>query len=173
MEQFYSPVYEPDSFYEEILKRDPGNVRANTALGILDLKRGRFEQAEMRLKKALKRATGNYTSPKDGEAFYYLGVTLRHLKDYKGAYEVFYKSTWSKSWSAAGYYSLAELACLNKDYRKALEFCNRSLEGNALSLKCLHNKGPAHTRGCRTAPNVVPQDTALLSYGWFQETAAA
>jgi len=140
LEQFYSPVLESDPYYEEILKRDPGNVQANTALGIQSLKRGKYEEAEKKLRVALKRITNNYTSPKDGEAFYYLGVALRAQKKMSEAFETFYKTTWSQAWSAASYYCLAELACLKKDYKKGLEFCDRSLKGNAENLKCLNLK---------------------------------
>ena len=140
LEQFYSPVYEPDPYYEEILKRDPGNVQANTALGILCLKRGKYEEAEKKFMRALKRASHIYTSPKDGEATYYLGVALRAQKKMSAAYEAFYKATWSQAWSAASYYSLAELACLKKDYKKGLEFCDKSIKGNAENLKCINLK---------------------------------
>jgi tetratricopeptide (TPR) repeat protein len=138
LEQFYSPVYEPDPYYEEILKRDPGNARANTALGILFLKRGMFDEAVKKFRKALERITHNYTSPKDGEASYYLGVALRAQKNFDKAYRAFYKATWNLAWSAASYYALAELACLRQDYKKALEFCDRSLARNAWNLKCLN-----------------------------------
>ncbi len=140
LEQVYSPVLEPDPYYDEILKRDPGNVQANTALGIQFLKRGKYEEAEKKFRLALKRATHNYTSPKDGEAFYYLGVVLRAQKKYSEAYEAFYKATWSQAWSGASNYSLAELACLKNDYKKGLEFCDKSVMGNAENLKCLNLK---------------------------------
>lgn len=56
------------------------------------------------------------------------------------AYEAFYKATWSQAWSAASYYSLTELACLKKDYKKGLEFCDKSVKGNAENLKCINLK---------------------------------
>ena len=49
----------------------------NTVLGITAYKKARYEEAEKYLRKAIERLTDNYTSPKDGEAIYYLGLTLK------------------------------------------------------------------------------------------------
>ncbi len=48
LDQFYSTLHEPDEFYAELLRRDPGDSRANTALASLYCTRGLFEQAEQR-----------------------------------------------------------------------------------------------------------------------------
>ena len=48
----------------------------NTALGDrLHLKKARYADAEKLLRAALARVTANYTSSKDAEPWYYLGVT--------------------------------------------------------------------------------------------------
>jgi hypothetical protein len=77
IEQLYSPAFEPDPYYEEALRRDPNDYRANTALGILYCKRGRFAAAEEKLRTAIGQSRRNYIRPKDTEADYYLGVALR------------------------------------------------------------------------------------------------
>jgi tetratricopeptide (TPR) repeat protein len=135
LEQFYNPAVEPYPYYEEALKRDLGDYRANTALGILYLKRGMFKEAEEKLHGAVDRATRNYTSPKDGEALYYLGVALRAQGKLDAAYDAVYKATWSQAWHAASYYVLAELECQKGDFAKALEFIERSISANALNTK--------------------------------------
>ncbi len=140
LEQFHNPAFEPYPYYEEVLRRDPGESRANTALGILYLKRGMFSEAEARLSRAVCRITRDYTSPKNGEAFYYLGVALRGLGRMDDAYDAFFKATWSQAWGGASYYSLAELANQRGDDSKALEFLNRSLSLNALNTKALNFK---------------------------------
>ena len=68
---------EPHPYYQEALRRDPDDYRANIALALLDLKRGLYAEAETRLRRAVARATKNYTRPKDSEALYYLGVALK------------------------------------------------------------------------------------------------
>ena len=57
IEQFHAPNAKPDPYWQEALKRDPGDVRVNTALGIDAIKAGRFAEAEQYLRKALERAT--------------------------------------------------------------------------------------------------------------------
>jgi len=140
LEQFHNPALEPYPYYEEALKRDPDNSIVNTALAILYLKRGMFKEAEDKLNRALSGITNNYTSPKNGEAYYYLGVVLRAQGKDHEAFETFYKATWSKAWGAAGYYSLAELSCQKRDFSKALNFLNRSLLLNALNTKAQNFK---------------------------------
>jgi len=135
LEQFYNPAIEPYPYYEEALRRDPGDYRANTALGILYLKRGMFKEAEEKLHRAVDRATRNYISPKDGEAFYYLGVALRAQGKLDAAYDALFKATWSQAWHAAAYYVLAELECQKGGFAKALEFIERSISTNALNTK--------------------------------------
>ncbi|MEK6756035.1 MAG: tetratricopeptide repeat protein, partial [Bacteroidota bacterium] len=142
-EQFYNPAIEPYPYYEESLKRDPGDCRANTALGVLYLKRGMFREAQEKLQRAVERATRSYTSPKDGEAFYYLGVALRAQGKSDEAFDAFFKATWSAAWQAASYYALAELESWKGNFPKALEFLDRSLSSNALNTKALNLKAAA------------------------------
>jgi tetratricopeptide (TPR) repeat protein len=136
-EQFHNRSLEPDPYYEEALKRDPGDYRANTALGILYCKRRMFSEAEVKLKAAVERITTNYTSPKDGEALYYLGVALRAQGKTEPAYEAFFKATWNHAWHSAAYSALAELECKNENFSKALEFIESSISTNSSNTKAL------------------------------------
>ena len=77
IDQFHAPAATPDPYWLEALKRDPGDVRVNTALGINCIKAGRYTDAETYLRKAIQRATDRYTTPKDCEPFYYLGLALK------------------------------------------------------------------------------------------------
>ncbi len=140
LEQFYNPAFEPYPYYEEALRRDPDDTRVNTALGILYSKRGMAEEAENHLNRALVRLTRNYTTPRDGEPFYYLGLALRAQGKDAAALDAFIKATWSDAWSAAAYYCLAELASSKEDYSKALEFLDLSLAKNGLNTKALNLK---------------------------------
>jgi tetratricopeptide (TPR) repeat protein len=151
LEQFYNPALNPYPYYEEALRRDPGDVRVNTALGILYCRRGMFKEAEDKLNVALRRLTKDYTRPKDGEAFYYLGVALQSQGKYDAAYDAFYKATWSEAWQAAAYYALAQLACHKADYAKALEHADRALSANTLNTKALNLKAAALRRMGRSA----------------------
>jgi len=140
LEQFHNPALEPYPFYEEALRRDPGNYRVNVALGILYFKRGLFEEAEQCFRTAIERATKNYTSPRDGEAHYYYGLVLKFQGKYDAAYEALYKAAWSYGFHTAAYYHLAEIDCIKGDFTTALKHINRSIVTNAWNTKALDFK---------------------------------
>ena len=141
IEQFHNPSREPYPYYEEALKRDPENYRVNRSLGILYLKRGMFDKAEEHLRTAVKQVTEDYTSPRDGEGLYYLGLLLKMRGEYDEAYDKLYKATWSYGFNTAAYYHLAQIDCIRSDFRTALGHVERSLATNqwnkkAFALKC-------------------------------------
>lgn len=136
-EQFHSATANPQGYWQEALRRDRGDVRANTAMGIDCLRAGRFTDAEAFLRKALERATKNYTTPKDGEPFYYLGLALKARGKLEEAYSAFAKSTWTAAWRSPGYFEMAEVASLRGDNRAALDAIDSSLETNMQNIRAL------------------------------------
>jgi len=140
LEQFYNPAVEPYPYYEEALKRDPGDYRTNTALGLLYMKRAMYREAEEKLRRAVERASKNYTRPKDGEALYYLGVVLRAQGKIKEAEDSFHRAAWSLAWKSASFQQLAELAGLSRNLDMALKLVDGSLEMNGLNGKALSLK---------------------------------
>ncbi|MCX8155916.1 MAG: DUF5107 domain-containing protein [Verrucomicrobiae bacterium] len=157
IEQLYSPSFEPEPYYQEILRRDPGDYRANTAMGILMCKQWRWADAEKYLRTALVRATAHYIRPKDGEAAYYLGVALRHqaeetpaaalpqLSTTKAALlteaeSAFRKAAWSEGWKAASYLQLAEIASLRGLHEEAVQWLNAHLALNSRNAAALAAK---------------------------------
>jgi len=142
-EQFHDPGIDPEPYWREALRRDPGDVRVNTVLGIAAYRKARYEEAATLLRKALERATDRYTDPKDGEAFYYLGAVLKAQGKIGEAYTQFYKATWSEAWKAAGYFSLAEIAAGRGEMAAALDLANRALDSNGLNIRALNLKAAA------------------------------
>jgi len=139
-QQFHSPRVDPKPYWEEALRRDPGDTRVNTVFGITACKKARYEEAEKYLRTAVERLTENYTDPKNGEALYYLGITLKAQRKDDEAFDALYKSTWSFAWRAAGYYELAEIATRRSDLAQALDLADRSLQANALNIRALNLK---------------------------------
>ena len=137
LEQFHNGVVSPYPYYEEALKREPSHSGVNAALGILYCKRGMFVQAEKHLQTATDFLSARYTRPKDTEALYYLGVALRGQGKYEAAEKAFQQARWGYAWRAASCYALAEFACRNRDYAKALEFVNLALTTNIENTKAL------------------------------------
>ena len=143
LEQFHNAALEPYAYYGEALRRDPGNYDVNTALGRLYCERGLWQQARERLTLALERATRNYTRPKDGEAYYYLGVTLRGEGKNAEAADAFHCASWSQAWTAASFEQLAELDGQKGDWPQALCDLDHSLAYNMLNCRAWDLKAAA------------------------------
>ncbi|NIP53058.1 MAG: DUF5107 domain-containing protein [Phycisphaerae bacterium] len=140
LEQIHNPRVDPYNYYEEALRRDPGDSRTNTILGINYTKRAMFRQAEQKLRKAIERISAEYTRPGHTEAYYHLGLALRAQGKLDEAYDMFYRATWDSAFHSPAYYQLAELSCRKKDFTSALEQIDRSLSTNALNSKALSIK---------------------------------
>jgi tetratricopeptide (TPR) repeat protein len=160
IEQFHNPTLEPEPYWEEALRRDPGDARVNTALGIRQLKQAKFTEAEQHFRQALERLTAQYTSPKDGEPFYYLGVALKAQGKHDDAFDNFFKATWSAAWRGPAYFSLAEMATRRGDFSAALDYVNCSLDANALSIRALNLKAAILRHTDRTKEALVVLNTA-------------
>jgi tetratricopeptide (TPR) repeat protein len=137
LEQIHNPRVDPYAYYEEALRRDPGDSRTNTILGIDYNKRAMFKEAELKLRKAVERISAEYTRPANAEAYYHLGLALRAQGRFEEAYDAFYRATWDYAFHSAAYYQLAELSCKKRDFVCALEHLDRSLSTNALNTKAL------------------------------------
>ncbi|MHC4462494.1 MAG: DUF5107 domain-containing protein, partial [Planctomycetota bacterium] len=140
LEQIHNPRVDPYTYYEEALRRDPGDSRTNTILGINYTKRAMYERAEQRLRKAIERISAEYTRPECTEAYYHLGLALRAQGKFDEAYVLFYRATWDSAFHSAAYHQLAELSCRKQDFSLALEQIDRSLSTNALNSKALNIK---------------------------------
>jgi len=135
IDQFHDPKLDADPYWAEVLKRDPGDTEANTGLGLLDLRNAKFTSAEQHFRKALERLTAKYTSPKNAEPLYYLGVALAAQGKTDDAFDAFYKAAWSQEWKSPAYFSLAEIASARGDFIAALNYVNSSLDANALNVR--------------------------------------
>ncbi|MHC4509754.1 MAG: DUF5107 domain-containing protein, partial [Planctomycetota bacterium] len=140
LEQIHNPRVDSLAYYEEALRRDPGDSRANTILGINYIKRAMFERAEQNLRRAIERISAEYTRPANTDAYYHLGLALRAQGKFDEARDVFHRAAWDYAFHCPAHYQLAELSCRKADYASALEQINRSLATNALNTKALNIK---------------------------------
>ena len=134
LEQYRHAMRCPEPYWREGIRRDPGDARCNTALGVWRLKRGEFAQAEAHLRAAIARLTQRNPNPYDGEAYYQLGVALRYQRRFDEAYAAFYKSTWNAAWQAPAYRALAELDARAARWQQCLEHVTHSLRTDADNL---------------------------------------
>ena len=135
LEQYRHATRYPEPYWEEALERDPLDSRCNTALGLLKLKRGQFAEAESRFRRAIQRQTKRNPNPAEGDAYYYLGVTLQYQDRLEEAYAEYHKATWNYPWQSAAHYHLAEIECRRLEFDRAVEHLEFSLKNNVDSLK--------------------------------------
>ena len=135
LEQYRHPTIDPQPYWEEALRRDPGDTRCNNAMGLLYLRRGSYELAEKHLRQAIEKATRRNPNPRDGEPYYSLGLTCKYAGEVDEAYDALYKAIWSYAWQSPGYYALAQIDCIRRDWAKALDHLQRSLRTNTQHLK--------------------------------------
>ena len=135
IDQFHNPSLDADPYWEELLKRDSGNIEANTGMGLLDLRCARFASSEEHFRKAIERLNFQFTTPKNAEPYYYLGVSLKAQGRLDEAFTAFYKAAWSQEWKAPSYYSLAEIAASKSKFGEALDLINSSLDANAYNVR--------------------------------------
>lgn len=130
LEQYRHVTYSPIPYYEEALKRDPGDIRTNNALGLWYLRRGRFAISEPYFKAAIDSMTQRNPNPYDSEAFYNLGLSLLYQQRPDEAYDSFAKAAWSNAWKGQALLELARLDLTNGHYETALEHVDEALAFN-------------------------------------------
>lgn len=135
IDQFHNPSLDADPYWEEVLKRDPGHIEANTGMGRLAFRDARWADAEGYFKKAADRLTMQFTISKDVEPFYYLGLAQRAQGKFDEAFTTIYKAAWKQEWKAPAYYALAEIASTQGDHAKALYLVGQSLDANAMNVR--------------------------------------
>lgn len=135
LEQYRHATFAPDPYYLEGLKRDPDESRLNTAYGALLLRRGRFTESERYFRRAIQSLTRHNPHPQQGDAWYYLGLTLLWQDRQPEAETAFYKATWAAAWQESSFFALARIASTRSDYAKALELVETALTRNTCNYQ--------------------------------------
>ena len=160
LEQFHNARKDPLPYYEEALRRDPGDYPSQHATGPALLETRHVRQAEEHLRTATARISKDYTRPKSGEGHYYLGLALQAQGKLDEARKAFQWAAWDHGQAAASYLALARLSSLRGDYRSALDETDHSLHHNSQSLLALGLKGALLRRLGRHA-EAIPVIDAL------------
>ena len=137
IEQYRHATYSATDYYEEALRRDPNDVRCLNAMGLWNIRKGRFALAETYLRKAVRLIMKRNPNPYDGEPVYNLAVALKYQGKQDEAYELFWKSTWNKAWADAGYFEAAKISVAQGRLDDALDELDRCLDNNAHNQKAL------------------------------------
>lgn len=135
LEQYRHATYSPLPYYREALRRDPGDIRNNNAMGLWYMRRGQFKKAEPFFRRAIVTLTQRNPNPYDGEPGYNLGLCLQWQDRPGEAYDALYKACWNNAWQDSAYFSLARIDTARGDWEKALEHIGRSLSRNTRNAK--------------------------------------
>ena len=138
--QFHQAHVDPNAYFEEVLRRDPGDVRSNTQLGIFYRKNGAYDKAAEHLRKAITRQTANYTRPSDGEAMYNMGLVLKAEGKYRAATDTLYRAAWDYAYASPAYFQLAQIS--NWEGRKggAMQEVTMAILYNGMNLEAKNLK---------------------------------
>ncbi|MEA4927366.1 MAG: DUF5107 domain-containing protein [Candidatus Limiplasma sp.] len=135
LEQYRHATFEPDAYYLEGLRRDPGDIRCNTGYGTLLLRRGLFAESERYYRAAVARATWKNPNPYDSEPYLGLGLSLYYQQRMAEAFDALYKATWTAAQQEIAFYYLAAIAATQGRLDEALELVERALVRNSHNLK--------------------------------------
>ncbi len=130
LEQYRHATYNPIDYYMEALRREPGDIRCNNAMGLLLMRRGQFPKAEPYFKNAIETLTERNPNPYEGEAYYNLGWCQKMQGKNDDGYDALFKATWNAAWQDAGYLALAQIDCLRTRWTDALDCIDKSLIRN-------------------------------------------
>jgi tetratricopeptide (TPR) repeat protein len=140
LEQYRHATCNPEDYYLEALRREPGDIRCNNAVGLLLMRRGQFAKAEPYFARAAATQKERNPNPYDGEPCYNLGWCLKMQGRPEEACAALFKATWSAAWQDAGYFALALLDAAKERWREALDKVERSLIRNWHNHKARHLK---------------------------------
>ena len=140
--QFHNPFLNPLDYFEEVVSRDPYDIRSNTALGVYYRKHADYEKAKMHLRRAIKRQTKDYTRPGDCEAMYNLGLILkdeamltRDPEMLHAALDTLYRCVWNYEYNSAANFQLAQMYVAGNDMRSARERLEEAVAYNGRNLQ--------------------------------------
>ncbi|WP_227319171.1 DUF5107 domain-containing protein [Cedecea davisae] len=131
LEQYLHASRSAFDYYLRALEIDPLDYRCNVALGTLEFNRGNWQKAQEYADAALLRAHRLNKNPQNGDASQLRGAAKERLGDYDGAFDDYYKASWSGNCRDAAFYALARLAMRKDDTARALALVSQSLQFNA------------------------------------------
>ena len=164
IQQFFNPNLNAMDYFQEAVKRDPDDIRTNTAIGNIFLRNGDYLQARSYLARGIRRLTKDYTRPSSCEALYLQGLTLKAMELYDEAIDTLYRATWDYAWHSAAYLELARISSLKGDLTKALgqvdeSLATNSINNSAISLKAsLLRKSGDYKGASRLLENILKTD---------------
>ncbi|WP_111765945.1 DUF5107 domain-containing protein [Nakamurella deserti] len=137
LEQYRHATRLPEPYWAEAVRRDPGDIRSNVALGARLHDAGRYDEALPYFERAVTRSVARNPNPADGTAHYRWGVTLAHLGRTTEAYEALSTAAWCPGWQSAAHTALARLDARAGRCQEALDHARSALRTEADHLQAM------------------------------------
>ena len=116
LDQYRSPLYKPDEYYLEALRREPDFLLAYKALGEYYARTCRFKDALMYLEKAWDIESRYNQNSEDGSVLYLIAQCLKNLGRIDEAYDAYRRSAWSYNTISAAMLASAAIDGIRKNY---------------------------------------------------------
>jgi tetratricopeptide (TPR) repeat protein len=120
LEQYRHATRAPEIYWREALSRDALDVRSNTAMSGRCYRAGDLIGAETHARKAILRLTRRNAHPRDGEAFYRLGLALAAQGRIEEAYDSFANAAWAAAWKVPSWLAMSRLDLTRSSNQSAL-----------------------------------------------------
>ena len=128
LDQYKSPLFKPDEYYLEALRRDPEFLPALKSLGEYYTRIGRFDEALKYLEKAWSIECKYNQNPEDGRVGYLKGIALKNLGKYDEAYDTLYRSAWSNNSISPAMCEICAIDGIRGDYELMMEHALVAIE---------------------------------------------
>lgn len=140
VDQFNNARLDYMDFYNEALRRDPGDARVNIEVGKHYIRQAEWALAEEHLLRAQARLEHDYTRAFNTEADYYLGYLYTMTGKAVEAEENLWAATYTPSFKHPAYYQLGLAKARTGDFNEALQLLEESLLTGAHDLQALTAK---------------------------------
>lgn len=117
------------SFFEELLKRDSLDTRANISMALIDISMSKYKSALIRLNLAYQRDKDN------GDLYYLRGVAYEAVGNLDEAYNSFYRSVHFQEYLSRAYQRIVSIDIKRRDYTNALIHVDKAIEQNTLNAE--------------------------------------
>ncbi|HEY3548864.1 MAG TPA: DUF5107 domain-containing protein, partial [Propionicimonas sp.] len=133
--QYRHATRDPEPYWREALRRDPGDSRSHLALAARQYDAADYPAAERHVRAALARLTALNPNPADGEASFRLGQVLARTGRVEAAYDAYAKAAWNRAWAVPAHLAMARLRAAAGCDAEALDDARAALAGDPRHLQ--------------------------------------
>lgn len=161
IEQYRHATRLAEDYYLEGLSREGGDIRLNSAYGLLLLRRGLFRESLQYFDAAVATMTLKNTNTETCDAIFYKALSHFYLGEKGLAYDNFFRCIWSNGHKSEAYYYLAAIAASDKDFETSLEHVKASIISNGANAKALHLLGRIYEKMGNISASMQVYDKAI------------